>query len=97
MHIAVLVDVFKAGEDLSHDALDMTWLEGYALSFVNYEVSQVNWSVLQSEVDKAFVVKHIQQLDDIGMAQLLQCLDFSEEKEVNALKPNNFLLLLECN
>lgn len=72
MHNAALVAVHNALQQLVHEALDLKWGETLALLLLLEVLLQVQVKVLKGQVQLVVAVRNVQELNDVGVAQLLQ-------------------------
>jgi len=72
VHDAALVAVNDALQQLVHEALDLEWWEAFALLLLFKVLLQVEVKVLKRKVKLVMSVRNVQQLNNVGVAQLLQ-------------------------
>lgn len=79
VHDPIRVEVSQAFQNLFHYALDMLGLEddSAAVLWLPYEITQVDGTVLQREVEETLQMEDVMKLDNIGMVELLQKFDLS--------------------
>lgn len=87
------MQVIDSFEQLLHYTLHVLWLQDDFVPVLLDQVTKVDNSVLQDEVEQAVQVEDVMELNDVWVVHFLQDFDLSEKWKLQTIKTHLSLLL----